>query len=1087
MSEEILKYRVEIDQSDLASQLSGIKNQIDTAIGSMAFNNAGGGGGSSFGNSVVSSVANFSGDLSNGIESARDSFGRVGRALEGGMSSGRLGYQKFAGDLERTGLVTPPEYARQLQFSDMASRTYSSESRGLIGSTLGGALGAGYDWNMPITREEYKSQQSENAGSQLVDKASTAIGLGGALVGFTAGAGSLAASIATPVGWAATAAWGVNALANVANYEGEAVDNLSNLIEQTSVRNVGRIEGADATGAAKYVRGLSEDVNTRAKIGDATDVENLVTEGIASGAFIDTGNVQEFKKRAKDLVENFREIQHTMKVSGEEAMEMIGGMTQGGMANNIKDVKSLVSLASAIGEDTGFTTKDMLGFAQQGAEMVRGTGLDMGKAGKEAMGLIQEIRGGYGTVYDRAALDHVGGTQQASQALQQMSLNYGNSMSGRVMSAAIMNGYDITSGGTIGEIAMKAGENLPMTAGGVLDWQTQQREFRDDMSYWERSNVELAQIATQFKAVGMDTFSKSQLTQKFINDGLTAPMAEIKASNMLSDPMERFQKELDNLGSMSNTGKDRIGKIESVSAQASIAVREWWKYGIGAEAEDIVDEVKGVGNFFSNLLSGDSLAGEDRAYYNRVQNADTLDAHLTSAKRYEEASPDQKRLMDEVESDRLKVQGTKKGGEQRAKTTIEMLDEIGANNKISSRGKDMKQARDALIDAGIDKDVAATVSYADINNIVKKGEFRGEALDKVQLNNIIIPALDQNLIEMSENSRADSELRVETTAELQTEYRKDIDNKLDGTFDDKFKVDGFFKGLLFGKNSKDVKREKNVKQFAKDYADSEDTGDQFASNFLELLAKGETDSITDLLLEDPTVAREKVTEEMEKAAGFREKAKNADTKKLKDEYNKKAENIEGTFGKLAEIVGTDEFKKAEINFDKDKAAKGKEDLEAGMERYEDDKKAFDAAGIDPNSREGKLILSKIGSVTDGSWAEKKKEILKKGGSALQNKKLLDMYLSEPTEKEIEAKKELDDQYKDENIRNKKEIAILDEEKTGGWFGGADSEEEFGNRILKKIYDEMITMNSQGRDRGHVKDSEKLENKKNSPKMITRTN
>ena len=114
MAEEVLKYKVEIDQGDLATQLGSIKNQIDTALGSFAFSqNAP--TQSSFQNSIVGGVANFTENATSLGNQFQQSIQSSRAIFTDNLNTAQLGYKKFTEDLELAGLTSPSGYARQFQ------------------------------------------------------------------------------------------------------------------------------------------------------------------------------------------------------------------------------------------------------------------------------------------------------------------------------------------------------------------------------------------------------------------------------------------------------------------------------------------------------------------------------------------------------------------------------------------------------------------------------------------------------------------------------------------------------------------------------------------------------------------------------------------------------------------------------------------------------------------------------------------------------------------------------------------------------------------------------------------------------------
>ena len=126
MAEETIRYRVEVDSSDLGQQLEGIKRQIDLSMGQVAFGQAmdtpntvsGFGVGGATGGAAGTPAAATS-TFGAATDWASDQFGQfreqVNIATQQSMGdlskfydASRLGYQKFVNDAQMVGLMTPP-------------------------------------------------------------------------------------------------------------------------------------------------------------------------------------------------------------------------------------------------------------------------------------------------------------------------------------------------------------------------------------------------------------------------------------------------------------------------------------------------------------------------------------------------------------------------------------------------------------------------------------------------------------------------------------------------------------------------------------------------------------------------------------------------------------------------------------------------------------------------------------------------------------------------------------------------------------------------------------------------------------------
>lgn len=125
MPEETIKYRVEIDSSDVGAQLDQIRNQIDAAIGAGTVSTIAPAGlsqflGTGFTSAMDGSFA--SPDLTQRMSSG---LARTLDFIDRSADRAQLGYSRFVDDARRIGLMsssefpiyTPPPSAAQAQLN----------------------------------------------------------------------------------------------------------------------------------------------------------------------------------------------------------------------------------------------------------------------------------------------------------------------------------------------------------------------------------------------------------------------------------------------------------------------------------------------------------------------------------------------------------------------------------------------------------------------------------------------------------------------------------------------------------------------------------------------------------------------------------------------------------------------------------------------------------------------------------------------------------------------------------------------------------------------------------------------------------
>ena len=154
MAEEVLKYKVEIDSSDVAEQLQNIRNQVDLAMGSLAaqqvkpttFDKVA----ETFQPANIGAVADsfrqkFEKDTSQPLNTMTAMLDRTADRMQ-------LGYGRFTGDMRRIGLLsdpTRPEAGAGLP-GQVGLPGSMSFGKGLMAS-----LGMGFDPRSSFTSTDY--------------------------------------------------------------------------------------------------------------------------------------------------------------------------------------------------------------------------------------------------------------------------------------------------------------------------------------------------------------------------------------------------------------------------------------------------------------------------------------------------------------------------------------------------------------------------------------------------------------------------------------------------------------------------------------------------------------------------------------------------------------------------------------------------------------------------------------------------------------------------------------------------------------------------------------------------------------------
>lgn len=242
------------------------------------------------------------------------------------------------------------------------------------------------------------SNLGERIGSGGVAAASVATGLfAGGVTGKLGGmAGGVLGAAFGPVGSAI--GYGAGSLAgNIAGYMGvdmvaEQVAQrreISSFLERSSFRYVGagssmvdpRLGSGMGFAARREVMDTMKKMDIKDPGMGMEDLYNILQGATSLGLFTGTQDMADFKKKFKDIVEGVKGVTRTLHTTLEEGLQVIKDFK----AINIDASQmSAVSLqASAIGKVTGRTGQEVVGLGLQGAELYRGTGIEM-KIGYQA-------------------------------------------------------------------------------------------------------------------------------------------------------------------------------------------------------------------------------------------------------------------------------------------------------------------------------------------------------------------------------------------------------------------------------------------------------------------------------------------------------------------------------------------------------------------------------------------------------------------------------------------------------------------------------------------------------------------------------
>jgi hypothetical protein len=278
------------------------------------------------------------------------------------------------------------------------------------------------------------SDFGERVGGGLAGLMSTGGGLGvGAIMSKFLGVGILGS---LGIGIGATAVAG-----SVMDAVGQRRE-INNFLEQSSFRYVG-VGSAMADprrgGMAVDARRQSVEMIRQMDIADpmmsTEDLTNILQQGTQKGMFIGTQNMDDFKKKFKDLTDSVKYVTRTLNQTLDEAMGTIKELK--GIGIDPGQAKGIISTADMQGRLAGRTGAEMINLGVQGAEMFRGTGVSMGIGAQATMMNLASIRASRDAgLLSTEAIAQAGGEESLALRLNASGLAFGQSAMGRGMGAA---------------------------------------------------------------------------------------------------------------------------------------------------------------------------------------------------------------------------------------------------------------------------------------------------------------------------------------------------------------------------------------------------------------------------------------------------------------------------------------------------------------------------------------------------------------------------------------------------------------------------------------------------------------------------
>lgn len=399
----------------------------------------------------------------------------------------------FRGAFGMTGFTASPRGTTQLEHQILHAGDFGERVSGGMAAgatTLAGSIGFGMA-TAPIF-----GAAGRLAGSAL----GSAVGLGGGISMGSLGTlsmgsigGFLGGTIAAPLAGLALG----NQVMDAYNQRRE----IQGFLESASFRFVGpgssMADPRGMFGMNTQARQATADMIRKMDFSDPTlntqDLTQILQGSASLGLFAGTGgDLENFKKRFKEITESVKSVTQTLHQTLEQGLQTIKDLKAIGL--DTSSIKQVVGNADALGRIAGRTGTEMIQLGLQGAEVFKGTGINMGIGFQSTMMNQAAIRAARDAGFlSQEAIKQAGGEEAMAVQSAVQGLAFSQSAFGRGYGAAFFNpgmgpaGFNQASfmsamtggGGDFVSMAQRAAGNLGSPAA-LRTFQANQEKFMSE-------------------------------------------------------------------------------------------------------------------------------------------------------------------------------------------------------------------------------------------------------------------------------------------------------------------------------------------------------------------------------------------------------------------------------------------------------------------------------------------------------------------------------------------------------------------------------------------------------------------------------
>lgn len=397
---------------------------------------------------------NYEADLS----SARASYGDIPAMMMTGMTYvGAAGSGAMSGASSMMGQlgsrVMPARYVPPARVVTGYYGQYQQETGFLRG--LAGLVGLR---RPPVGAQQYRygyynaADIGERVGGGIAAAGVAAAGVAASIPGGSLG-GMIGGALGTPfgpLGMMAGSAVGTIA-GSILAYSG--VDTLSDIVaqrrqidsflESSSFRYVGagssmadpRLGSGMSTVARRQVTDFMRKMDIRDPNLTTEDLSGILQGATSGGMFTGTRDIEDFKAKFKEIVDGVKIVSKTLGTSLQEGLQVMRDFRSINVMPG--QMGTMMFQAEAAGKISGRTTQEVVGLGMQGAELYRGTGIEMKLGYMSNVMNLSSIRSSRDAgLLSQEAIVQAGGEEALAQRMTATGLRFMQSDIGRGFGAS---------------------------------------------------------------------------------------------------------------------------------------------------------------------------------------------------------------------------------------------------------------------------------------------------------------------------------------------------------------------------------------------------------------------------------------------------------------------------------------------------------------------------------------------------------------------------------------------------------------------------------------------------------------------------